>query len=121
MHFLKNTAKSFIFFLIIISVTSLIYTSILYFSNKSISTTNLNLISFFISILIFFILGIYISLLYKEKGLMNAFIVSLTLLLLIILFKLITKTLISSYFIKALCNLFAASIGGIIGINLKKR
>lgn len=121
MQFIKNTAKSYLFFIISICISSLIYTSIIYFSNTSISNETLNIISLFATIFIFFILGIYISRLFKEKGLMNSFIISLILILIILLFKFVTKTYNSSYLIKALCNLFSACIGGIIGINLKRK
>lgn len=121
MQFIKNTAKSYLFFLIIIGVSSLIYTSIIYFSNTSISNETLNLISFFVTIFIFFILGIYISHIFKEKGLMNSLIVTLILLLLILLFKLLTKSFDSSFIIKAICCLFTSAIGGIIGVNFKRK
>ena len=121
MQFIKNTAKSFLFFLIIIGITSLIYTSIIYFTNTSLTPKTFSIISFFISIIIFFILGIYISRLFKEKGLMNSFFISLILIFIILLFKFITKTYNSSYLIKSLCSLLTASIGGIIGVNLKRK
>ena len=121
MQFIKNTAKSYLFFLIIVGIISLIYTSIIYFSNLSFSSNTLKIISFFVSIFIFFILGIYISFLYKEKGLMNAFLTSLILLTIILLFKFFTKSFEINYLIKALACLITSSIGGILGINLKKK
>lgn len=121
MQFIKNTAKSYLFFLLIIGISTFIYTLILYFSNYSISNYTLKIISFFISILIFFILGIYISHIFKEKGLMNSFLVTLILLSLILLFKIITKTFETNYLIKAFSCIFCSSLGGIIGINLKKK
>lgn len=121
MQFIKNAAKSYLFFIISISISSLIYTSIIYFTNTSITNKTLNTISLFITIFIFFILGIYISRLFKEKGLMNSLLISLILILIILVFKLITKSYTSLYLIKALCCLFTASIGGIIGVNLKRK
>lgn len=121
MQFIKNTAKSYLFFIISISIISLIYTSIIYFTHTSITTKTLNIISLFVTIFIFFILGIYISILFKEKGLMNSFLISLILILIILFFKLITKSYTSSYLIKALCSIFAASIGGILGVNFKRK
>ncbi|MBP3504095.1 MAG: TIGR04086 family membrane protein [Bacilli bacterium] len=121
MQFIKNTAKSYLFFLIITSISSIIYTSIIYFSNTQISTNTLNIISFFASVVIFFILGIYISHIFKEKGLMNSFMISLILLLLILLLKIITKSFSVSWIIKSISCLLASSIGGIIGINFKRK
>lgn len=121
MQFIKNTAKSYLFFIISICISSLIYTSIIYFTNTSISNKTLNIISLFVTIFIFFILGIYISRLFKEKGLMNSFFISLILIFIILLFKFITKTYNSSYLIKSLCSLLTSSIGGIIGVNLKRK
>ena len=121
MHFIKNTAKSFLFFLIIIGITSLIYTSIIYFNNTSLSNEKLNIISFFITITLFLILGIYISFLFQEKGLMNSLLISLILIFIILLFKFLTKTFDSKYLIKALCCIISSSIGGILGINFKKK
>ena len=121
MQFIKNTAKSYLFFLIITSISSIIYTSIIYFSNTQISSSTLNILSFFVSIIIFFILGIYISRIFKEKGLMNSFMVSLILLLFILLFKIITKSNNLSWVIKSISCLLTSSIGGIIGINFKRK
>ena len=121
MQFIKNTAKSYLFFLIITSISSTIYTSIIYFSNIQISSYTLKILSFFVSITIFFILGIYISRIFKEKGLMNSFMVSLILLLFILLFKIITKSFNVSWVIKSICCLLTSSIGGIIGINFKRK
>jgi putative membrane protein (TIGR04086 family) len=121
MQFIKNTAKSYLFFLIITSISSIIYTSIIYFSNTQISSSTLNILSFFVSIIIFFILGIYISRIFKEKGLMNSFMVSLILLLFILLFKIITKSFNVSWVIKSISCLLTSSIGGIIGINFKRK
>jgi putative membrane protein (TIGR04086 family) len=121
MQFIKNTAKSYLFFLIITSISSIIYTSIIYFSNTQISSSTLNILSFFVSIIIFFILGIYISRIFKEKGLMNSFMVSLILLLFILLFKIITKSFNLSWVIKSISCLLTSSIGGIIGINFKRK
>lgn len=121
MQFIKNTAKSYLFFLIITSISSIIYTSIIYFSNTKISSSTLNILSFFVSIIIFFILGIYISRIFKEKGLMNSFMVSLILLLFILLFKIITKSFNVSWVIKSISCLLTSSIGGIIGINFKRK
>ncbi len=121
MQFIKNTAKSYLFFLIITSISSIIYTSIIYFSNIQISSYTLKILSFFVSITIFFILGIYISRIFKEKGLMNSFMVSLILLLFILLFKIITKSFNVSWVIKSICCLLTSSIGGIIGINFKRK
>ena len=121
MQFIKNTAKSYLFFLIITSISSIIYTSIIYFSNTQISSSTLNILSFFVSIIIFFILGIYISRIFKEKGLMNSFMVSLILLLFILLFKIITKSFNVSWVIKSISCLLTSSIGGIIAINFKRK
>lgn len=121
MQFIKNTAKSYLFFLIITSISSIIYTSIIYFSNTKISSSTLNILSFFVSIIIFFILGIYISRIFKEKGLMNSFMVSLILILFILLFKIITKSFNVSWVIKSISCLLTSSIGGIIGINFKRK
>lgn len=121
MQFIKNTAKSYLFFLIITSISSIIYTSIIYFSNTQISSSTLNILSFFVSIIIFFILGIYISRIFKEKGLMNSFMVSLILILFILLFKIITKSFNVSWVIKSISCLLTSSIGGIIGINFKRK
>jgi putative membrane protein (TIGR04086 family) len=121
MQFIKNTAKSYLFFLIITSISSIIYTSIIYFSNTQISSSTLNILSFFVSIIIFFILGIYISRIFKEKGLINSFMVSLILLLFILLFKIITKSINLSWVIKSISCLLTSSIGGIIGINFKRK
>ena len=121
MQFIKNTAKSYLFFLIITSISSIIYTSIIYFSNTKISSSTLNILSFFVSIIIFFILGIYISRIFKEKGLMNSFMVSLILILFILLFKIITKSFNVYWVIKSISCLLTSSIGGIIGINFKRK
>lgn len=121
MQFIKNTAKSYLFFLIITSISSIIYTSIIYFSNTKISSSTLNILSFFVSIIIFFILGIYISRIFKEKGLMNSFMVSLILILFILLFKIITKSFNVSWVIKSISCLLTSSIGGIIGISFKRK
>jgi putative membrane protein (TIGR04086 family) len=121
MTFLKNIIKSYLFFIIIMLFSSILYTSIIYFGNISLSNSLVNVISIIINIFVFFIFGIFIGKLYKEKGLMNAFIVSLILMFIIICLKLITKSFTPNYLIKALCCIFSASIGGIIGVNKTKQ
>ncbi len=120
MNFIKKAIKSYLLFFIIIGISSIIYTSILYFSNLPLEIKQLNKISIIIVVLIFFINGVYISKSFKQKGLMNSFSISLILLITIIIYKLITKTFDSQFLIKAACCLFAASLGGILGVNIKK-
>lgn len=121
MQFLKNTIKSYLFFLISILIASLLYTVIIYFGNVSLSNETIKLISIIINIIVFFFLGVFIGLQFKQKGLMNAFIVSLILIIIIIIIKLLTHTFNTNYLIKALCSLFSASIGGILSVNIGKK
>lgn len=120
MQFIKNLTKSYLFFIISVSISILIYSLIIYFSNKSISIKTINNISFFVFIFLFFLLGLYVGKINQKKGLMNSFITSLILLLFILFFKLITKTFNSLFIIKLLACLFTSSLGGIISINFKK-
>lgn len=121
MTFLKNIIKSYLFFTIIMLFCSILYTSIIYFGNISLTDNVVNVISIIINICIFFIFGIFIGKLFKEKGLMNAFIVSLILMFIIICTKFILRSFTPNYLIKALCCIFSASIGGIIGVNKTKQ
>jgi putative membrane protein (TIGR04086 family) len=121
MQFIKNTLKSYLFFLISIIITSLLYTIIIYYGNISLNSDNLKIISIIINIILFFVFGIFIGIQCKQKGLMNAFLISLTLIIIIVLIKLLTKTFNSDYLIKALCSIFSASIGGIISVNIYKK
>ena len=120
MKFIKNLTKSYLFFIISITITVLIYSLVIFFSNKSISINKINNISFFVFIFLFFLLGLYVGKINIKKGLMNSFITSLILLLFILFFKLITKTFNPLFIIKLVTCLATSSLGGIISINFKK-
>lgn len=121
MQFIKNTAKSYLFFIIILPLAVLIYTFIIYFFFQNITKNALNISTFLLLLFVFFLYGIINGIINKKKGLISATSASLILYIFIILINIIVKSFDTSLLIKAICCSLLAGVGGLIGVNLKKK
>ena len=121
MNFIKNTAKSYLLFLIIMPIIIIIYTIFMYSSNKIIDESLLNKSSFGVMLLLFFMLGIINGLINKEKGLICGALPTLILFIFIIIIRLFAKNLNYLVIIKTLASTLISAIGGLLGTNLKKK
>lgn len=121
MHYIKNTVKAYLCFLIMIPIITIIYTLIIYFLHPNINQSTLSIISLFVIIFIFFIFGIIVGLCNQKKGLLCGAVSTLILFGLIVFINLICHSFDFRLLIKALLATFTAGLGGLIGINLKKK
>ena len=111
MQFLKKAAKTYLLIILILPIILLTYTSIIYFFGNDIPANIIEIISFFVNIIIYMVVGIISGLMFKKRGLL----VGALIVLVIFFIHLITKSIniqliirgisgiISSGFLAALC------------------
>ncbi len=122
MTFLKNKAKSFLLFFIILTISILVYTLLLHNQVISSSKNSVFITTFIIGIFLFLILGIISGLFEQKKGWLAGLTSGIILLIIVIIFKLCNKELDNPFLIvKYLSFLTSSILGGILGINFKGR
>lgn len=118
MKFLKNKALSYFIFIIILAITIIIYTSLLYFGVISSNDNTVKTVSFVMGLLLFLILGLISGLKEKKSGWLAGFTSSLFLVLIVIFINIISKNLTVMSLIKYLAYVISSMLGGIIGVNI---
>lgn len=118
MKFLKNKALSYFIFIIILAITIIIYTSLLYFGVISSNDNTVKIVSFVIGLTLFLILGLISGLKEKKSGWLAGFTSSLFLILIVIFINIISKNLTVMSLIKYLAYVISSMLGGIIGVNI---
>ena len=118
MKFLKNKALSYFIFIIILAITIIIYTSLLYFGVISSNDNTVKTVSFVMGLVLFLILGLISGLKEKKSGWLAGFTSSLFLVLIVIFINIISKNLTVMSLIKYLAYVISSMIGGIIGVNI---
>ena len=115
MQFLKKAAKTYLLIILILPIILLTYTSIIYFFGNDIPANIIEIISFFVNIIIYMVVGIISGLMFKKRGLLVGALIALILFLVIFFIHIITKSIniqliirgisgiISSGFLAALC------------------
>lgn len=122
MKLLKKKAVSFLITLIILFISVLIYTLLLY--NGKINTSNESIYrsTLIIGAAIFFIYGLLTGVLEKRNGFISSILSTTILLLIIIIVKFISKsTNFPMDFIKYLIYILASGLGGIVGVNIGQK
>ena len=84
MKFLKNKALSYFIFIIILAITIIIYTSLLYFGVISSNDNTVKTVSFVMGLVLFLILGLISGLKEKKSGWLAGCTSSLFLVLIVI-------------------------------------
>ena len=121
MNFLKHKAKSFLIFLIILALILLIYTSLLYKEIIPNNTSTINITSYIIGIVLFFILGGISGIFETSKGWLGGITSGIIPVIVICIFKLISQSLNSWLLVvKYLSYIISSMVGGMIGINFNK-
>ena len=118
MKFLKNKALSYFIFIIILAITIIIYTSLLYFGVISSNDNTVKTVSFGMGLVLFLILGLISGLKEKKSGWLAGFTSSLFLVLIVIFINIISKNLTVMSLIKYLAYVISSMLGGIIGVNI---
>lgn len=118
MKFLKNKALSYFIFIIILAITIIIYTSLLYFGVISSNDNTVKTVSFVMGLVLFLILGLISGLKEKKSGWLAGFTSSLFLVLIVIFINMISKNLTVMSLIKYLAYVISSMLGGIIGVNI---
>ena len=121
MKFLKNKALSYFIFIIILAITIIIYTSLLYFGVISSNDNTVKTVSFVMGLVLFLILGLISGLKEKKSGWLAGFTSSLFLVLIVIFINIISKNLTVMSLIKYLAYVISSMLGGIIGVKKKKK
>lgn len=121
MKFLKNKALSYFIFIIILAITIIIYTSLLYFGVISSNDNSVKTVSMIMGLVLFLILGIISGIKEKKSGWLAGLTSSLFLILIIIFINIISKSLSIMSLVKYLAYLISAMLGGIIGVNFVKK
>lgn len=128
-QFLKHKLFAFLLFFVILLLSSIIYTVYLLISNNNFITAdelafsikNYRVVTYFIGLFLFFVLGFTSGMLEKKRGILVGTTSAFLLLLVIIIIKLFSKNLnIEIYqIIKYLSYLLMGAVGGIISVNLR--
>ena len=118
---LKNKLFTYLIFTIIVLLFSFIYALLIYYDKLNIDYKQFNTITFIIGIILFLILGFISGIRANKNGLLEG----LTAALIIILISLIINLFINEKFeinnlIKLSSYITSSSLGGVIGINLRK-
>lgn len=121
-NFFKNKLIIYGSFVIILSISSLIYASLLYFSKiKPLDNTN-TIITFAIGSIAFLILGFISGILSGKNGLVEGLFSGIMIILISLIFNVFLKIPFTyKTLLKISIYLLASSLGGIIGVNIKFR
>lgn len=118
---IKSRLLVYLLFVIIMSLFCGIYALLIYFGKVKSSETSINIVTFIIGIISFMILGLLSGMVAKKNGLIEGMLAALIILLIALLTNLIFKVpFVGKNFIKMATYVISSSVGGIIGVNLKK-
>lgn len=118
---IKSRLLVYLLFVIIMSLFCGIYALLIYFGKVKSSETSINIATFIIGIISFMILGLLSGMVAKKNGLIEGMLAALIILLIALLTNLIFKVpFVGKNFIKMATYVISSSVGGIIGVNLKK-
>lgn len=120
MNYIKNKIIPLLFFIIILSITSLVYTILLYFNVVSTDKNTIKITCYIIGLLLFLLLGIISTIKENKNGWLKGLSSSIFILLIALIINLCTHSFYFSLIIKYFSYILTSCIGGIIGINIKK-
>ncbi len=116
----KKVFYVYMFFLIILSLFTIIYALLIYFNKINSSIKNFNTITFIMGILSFFLLGLVSENIAQKNGLLEGLVSALFIILITLLVNLFIKVDFNfRTFIKTVTYLVASSLGGVLGVNFR--
>ena len=122
MNLLKSTFKSFLIFSIILTIITFIYTILIYNNIINSEPNNIRIFSFITGIILFFIVGLISGKSKGNNGWLKGLITGTIIYGLIIIIKSLQNNLNDYFiFIKIITNLLSSTLGGILGINFKRK
>lgn len=117
----RKKLKIYLIFAIILTIFVICYSLLVYYQKIDTSTKSFNNITFIIGIVSFFILGMLAGNLAQKNGLLEGLISALIILLLILISNFfIGVPFVFKSIIKSLSYMTSASLGGVIGVNIKQ-
>lgn len=121
---MKNSLKKFIyiylFFLIILSIVTVIYAILIYSGKVNHEMRTFNIWTFIIGIFCFLFLGFFSANVAQKNGLLEGLVSALIIIFVTLLINLILKVDFNfKTFVKIVTYILAASFGGVIGVNFK--
>ena len=122
MNLLKSTLKSLLIFTIILSIIAIIYTILIYNNILIKDPKQIKIIAFITGIILFFIVGITSGKKSEKNGWLRGLISGLLIYGIIIIIKSLNNNLNDYFiFIKITTYLLSSTLGGILGINFKRK
>jgi putative membrane protein (TIGR04086 family) len=98
-----------------------IYALLIYYGKVTSNENTINIVTFIIGIISFMILGLLSGIVAKKNGLAEGMLASLIIILIALLLNLVLKVpFVANNFIKMAAYITSSSVGGIIGVNLRK-
>ncbi|XMB66532.1 TIGR04086 family membrane protein [Mycoplasmatota bacterium zrk1] len=120
MKILKQNLLIFFIFALLVVLTAVSYTLIIF--NKEISMDSINTTVLILSIILFMILGLLVGAVKKRNGLRNGFIYGFIIALFLFLYSFLGNDEFSFHqLIRYLILLLSSSLGGVIGVNIPKK
>lgn len=122
MNLLKSTLKSLLIFTIILSIITIIYTILIYNNILIKDPKQIKILAFITGIILFFIVGIVSGKKSEKNGWLRGLISGLLIYGIIIIIKSLNNNLNDYFiFIKITTYLLSSTLGGILGINFKRK
>lgn len=116
----KKAFYVYLFFLIILSIFSIIYALLIYFGKINSNMKNFNTSTFIIGIICFFLLGLISGNIAQKNGLLEGLVSALFIILITLIINLFVKVDFNfRTFVKVVTYLVSSSLGGVIGVNFR--
>ncbi|HHU55628.1 MAG TPA: TIGR04086 family membrane protein [Acholeplasmataceae bacterium] len=110
----------YLFFLIILSLFTLIYSLLIYFGKINSNMKSFNTSTFIIGIVCFFLLGFISGNVAQKNGLLEGLVAALFIILITLIINLFVKVDFNfRTFVKVVTFLVSSSLGGVIGVNFR--
>ena len=120
-NLIKSRLLVYLLFIIIMSLFCGIYALLIYYGKVTSNENTINIVTFIIGIISFMILGLLSGIVAKKNGLVEGMLASLIIILIALLLNLVLKVpFVANNFIKMAAYITSSSVGGIIGVNLRK-
>ena len=119
---IKSKLFTYLLFIIIMSLFCGIYSLLIYYGKVNSDENTINIVTFIIGVISFMILGLLSGIVARKNGLIEGMLAALIILLIVLLLNLIFQVpFVGKNFIKMATYIISSSVGGIIGVNLRKQ
>lgn len=116
----KKAFFVYLFFLIILSVFTIIYALLIYYGKVDSNMKSFNTGTFIVGIVCFFLLGLISGNIAQKNGLLEGLVSALFIILLSLIINLFVKVSFDfRTFVKCVIFLLSSSLGGVIGVNFR--